>query len=65
MLNLLALKVTIGLSRVKEVSQYNAYLPELGQDGYYRGADKPDLLPDVFCFDGETISFDTSLVIYI
>jgi hypothetical protein len=33
----------------------------------YRGADKSlaDLLPDVFCFDGENISFDASLVIYI
>jgi len=34
MLSLVALKVTIGLSRVKEVSHYDAYLPELGQDGY-------------------------------
>lgn len=33
MLNLVALKVTIVLSRVKEFSHYDAYLPELGQDG--------------------------------
>jgi hypothetical protein len=34
MLNLVALKVTIGLSRVKEFSLCDACLPELGQDGY-------------------------------
>jgi hypothetical protein len=34
MLNLVALKVTIELSRVKEVSHYDACLPELGEDGY-------------------------------
>ena len=34
MLNLVALEVTIGLSKVKEVSHYYAYLPELGEDGY-------------------------------
>jgi homoserine trans-succinylase len=67
MLNLLALKVTIGLSRVKEVSQYDAYLPELAQDGYYRGADKSLARPTsrFVLFDGENISFDASLVIYI
>jgi hypothetical protein len=34
MLNLVALKVTIGLSGVKEISHYNTYLLELQQDGY-------------------------------
>jgi len=37
------------------------------KSGYYRGADKSLALPTSRCilFDGENISFDASLVLYI